>query len=246
MAGISSPDRSSAPSTELAARWSQRHDPRHRAVLVDSFTGLVRRLAARCYAKRIGNELQFGDFVQFGMVGLLEALDRFNPALGVRFETFAAYRIEGAIWNGVQTLSELQQQVAARRGLLGDRSASLAQASEGGEASALERLANVAIGLALGFALEDSGLYQDDEAAAPDNAYSRLELAQLNQHIAALVDKLPDQERLVIFRHYFQQVRFDEIALTLGVTKGRVSQIHHAGLRRLREMHGEKRFLAEG
>lgn len=258
MAGTSSPDRSSAPSTEgggdAGANWAERHTPAGRAALVDTYTGLVRRIAARCFRRRVGNELEYADFLQFGMVGLLEALDRYTPARGVRFESYAGHRIEGAILNGVQGLSEFQRQVSVRRGLLKERNAALLGASAGGgeetdlsatggAKSALERLAEVAIGLALGFALEDAGLYVDGEPATPDNAYEQLELRQFKQQLATRVARLPEGERRVLTRHYFQQQPFEEIARGMGLTKGRVSQLHHAGLRRLRQqMQAAHRF----
>jgi len=236
MAGTSSPDPCSAPSTEHAARWANRQSPTERASLVDAYTPLVRRLAARVFSRRVGGELEFADLVQLGMVGLLEAIDRYTPARGVRFETFATYRVEGAILNGLPSYSELQRQLAVRREIARERAQSLRQGDAGPQSrSALERLADLAVGLALGFALEDSGLVADDEPAEPDNAYARLELSQLRRQLADLSGQLPEAERRVIFRHYFQQQPFDEIAVGMGLTKGRISQIHHAALKRLRE-----------
>jgi RNA polymerase sigma factor for flagellar operon FliA len=212
--------------------------------LVAAYTPLVRRLAARVYARRVGGELEYADMVQLGMVGLLEAIDRYTPTRGVRFETFATYRVEGAILNGLPSYSELQRQLAVRRELARERAQSLRQGTEVVDLSALERLADIAIGLALGFALEDSGLASHDEPAEPDNAYARTELAQLRRHLAELAEQLPDAERRVIFRHYFQQQPFDEIAAGMSLTKGRISQIHHAALKRLRErlrqLHGRE------
>jgi RNA polymerase sigma factor for flagellar operon FliA len=242
MAGTSSPALSSAPSTERAAAWANRQSPAERASLVDAYTPLVRRLAARVYSRRIGGELEFADLVQLGMVGLLEAIDRYTPARGVRFETFATYRVEGAILNGLPSYSELQRQLALRRELARERAQSLRQESGGKERSALERLADLAVGLALGFALEDSGMGSFDEPTEPDNAYARTELAQLRRQLTELSEQLPEAERRVIFRHYFQQQPFDEIAGGMGLTKGRISQLHHAALRglrqRLRQLHG--------
>lgn len=174
--------------------------------------------------------------MQLGMVGLLEAIDRYTPARGVRFETFATYRIEGAILNGLPSYSELQRQLALRRDLARERAASLRDADGQRDRSALERLADLAISLALGFALEDSGLaYETEGPAEADNAYARVELAQLRRQLAELTGQLPEAEHRVIFRHYFQQQPFDEIAGGMGLTKGRISQLHHAALKRLRE-----------
>lgn len=187
----------------------------------------------------MGAELEFADLVQLGMVGLLEAIDRYTPARGVRFETFATYRVEGAILNGLPAYSELQSQLEFRRHRAVERSRSI-RASEGASqpgTSAMERLAELAVGLAIGFALEDSGMYQVDEAASfPDNAYTRIELRQLKTRLATLVRELPAAERRVIERHYLQQIPFDEIALSVGLTKGRISQLHRTGLLMLREL----------
>jgi RNA polymerase sigma factor for flagellar operon FliA len=70
----------------------------------------------------------------------------------------------------------------------------------------------------------------------PDNAYSRVEMRQLSERLAESVESLSEQQRLVIHRHYFQQVPFDEIAVTMKLTKGRISQIHRAALMQLREL----------
>jgi RNA polymerase sigma factor FliA len=202
---------------------------------VDAYTPLVWRTAARLFRRGVGHqEIEFGDCLQFGMVGLLEAIDRYTPARGVRFETFAGYRIEGAILNGVPSLSEFQRQVHTRRSLLSQRSESLTRSEPAPPRSALERVAELAIGLALGFALEDSAMYQTAEASTPDNSYTRVEMRQLRQQLAQLLLQLPDKERLVLTRHYFQQQAFEDIALGLGLTKGRISQIHHAALKALR------------
>jgi len=218
-------DRSQVARDELVARYSE----------------LVRILAAKTFRRRFSQELEYGDYAQFGMIGLLEAIDRFDPAMGIKFETFASHRVQGAILNGVESLSEKQQQIAARRRVRAERASSLAAGTESGgplsSAQALHRLADVAVGLALGFMLDDAGMYLDGEPASGDTPYEQVELAQLRQRVAQLADRLPVQERKVIQWHYFQRLRFEEIASSLQLTKGRVSQIHHAGLRRLRELH---------
>ena len=238
MAGTSSPDPCSAPSIDTETRWAHRQSPADRAALVDAYTPLVRRLAAKCYARRVGAELEFADLVQLGMVGLLEAIDRYAPERGVRFETFATYRVEGAILNGLPAYSELQRQLEFRRHMVNERSASIQLRDDAPRTadSALLRLADLAVGLALGFALEDSGMYQPAEASLPDNAYARIELQQLRARLATLVKELPEGERRVIERHYFQQMPFEDIAACVKLTKGRISQLHRAGLKRLHEL----------
>jgi RNA polymerase sigma factor FliA len=172
---------------------------------------------------------------------LLEAIDRFDPRIWTRFETFASHRISGAILSGVETLSEKQQQIAVRKRVRAERAKSLADGAKSKAATegvdALKLLADVAAGLALGFLLYNPGLYLDGDSASGDTPYERLEVVQLRQRVTALVGRLPTPERKVIHAHYFQHLPFEEIAQQLGLSKGRVSQIHHAALQRLRAMN---------
>lgn len=175
------------------------------------------------------------------MIGLLESIDRYDPAFGNRFETFASHRILGAILNGVETLSEKQQQIASRRRVRAERARHLAEGERIRETrtttDALHRLADVAVGLAIGYMLDNAGMYVEGEPSSGDTPYEQVEMAELRQRMAMLVDHLPQQERRVIRSHYFQNLQFEEIARSLELTRGRVSQIHHAALRRLRELH---------
>ncbi len=263
MAGTSSPERSWAPSTdgEIAAAWRDRHQPAARAALVDAYTPLVRSLASRAYARRSGTALQFADLVQQGMVGLLEAIDRFDPERGPRFESFALARIEGAMLDGLAVYSEVQQQLARRREIERRRAASLRQGENAGvgagvgageadaeEAprSALEQLAELAVGLAVGFLLEDAGADANAEPSMPDNAYARTEMKQMRQLLTELVQQLPRPEHRVLKRHYFQQQGFDEIAQGMGLTRGRISQLHRAGLQHLLRQLRARGFCSEG
>ena len=227
----------------LWAVWMHARTQAIRDELVLGYTELVRIVAAKTFRRRFSEELEFADYVQFGMVGLLESIDRFDPTLGIKFETFASHRIQGAILNGVENLSEKQQQIAVRGRVRAERTKSLVDGVVGEpartSAETLHRLADIAIGLAMGFMLDSHGMYLDGEPSTGNTPYERLELAQLRQLLSTLVDQLPAQERMVVRRHYYQHVQFDEIARTAQLTKGRVSQVHHAALRRLRNLHAK-------
>lgn len=226
---------------ELWTRWFEHRAKVDRDALVAAYMGFTRILAAKCYSRRITQGLEFEDYLQYGVLGLLESIDRFEASAGAKFETFAGYRIQGAILNGVESLSEVQKQVSVRSQVLRSRTASLATGAQGAQgATTLETLARTAIGLAVGFALEDACMFlsaQDGEPFMLDNAYSALEFAQGRQGLIESVNGLCQQERSVIHWHYFQEMPFSEIASTMGLTKGRISQIHSAALRHLAELH---------
>jgi len=232
-------DVASDPAT-LWRAWHATRDVRMRDALVLRYREFARMLAARTYSRRYARELEFGDYEQFAQIGLLEAIDRFDPSHGVRFEMYARHRIQGAILTGTESLSESQRQISARLAARRERAQSLVEAR--GEtptqpSDPLELLADVAIGLAIGFMLDDAALYVEGEPTDPSpTPYDRLELAQLRGRLDRLVDELPEAERRVVRHHYYQHVPFDQIALACGLTKGRISQIHHSALRRLRRL----------
>jgi RNA polymerase sigma factor FliA len=90
----------------------------------------------------------------------------------------------------------------------------------------------------VGFMLEGSGLYAEVEPVSQGtDPYAHREVAELQRVLLALVEALPEQERMVIRYHYYQRMTVEQIGALLGVTKGRVSQVHRQALRRLREAY---------
>jgi RNA polymerase sigma factor for flagellar operon FliA len=234
------PEEADAAARERESWWVSFHATRDesvRARLAASYQPFVRMLAAKAYARRTGPENEFDDYLQLARVGLMEAIDRFDPGLGCKFETYASARIRGSILDGLEASSEVQQQIAARKRMVASRVKDLAIARPDGkdEPDVFARLADIAIGLAVGFALEDSGMHQAGEGFAIDSGYAGVALRQLRDRVRQMVEALPPRHRAVIYAHYLQHVRFDEIAASMGLTPGRVAQLHREGLLLLRE-----------
>ena len=240
-AGIA-PPHTPEPPQALEALWRDRRGEGAEAArqrLAAHYRPFARMLAARCYRHRFSLELEFDDYAQCAMLGLLEAIERFDPTQNVAFESFAGSRITGAVLDGVESLSEKQRQIATRTRARRERTASLQAggATDVVATTPLQRLADIAVGLAIGFMLENAAVYVDGEATDPvATPYERLEMEQLRRRILELVDRLPDAERRVVRHHYLQQIPFDQIAQSCGLTKGRISQIHRAALERLRRL----------
>lgn len=218
--------------------WSGQRDPEARRRLIDHHLRFAHQLAARLYGARQVAQLEFAEYRQFAVLGLIEAVDRFDPARNVSFRTFAGHRINGAVLDGVAKSCEKQQQITARAQIRQERLDSLRE--EQGKARGKDlfgELAQVAIGLALGCMLEDSGMYQPHEEHYTEHFYDRHELSELKDTLRRLVDALPDQARSVIAYHYFQGLGFEEIARMMSLSKARISQVHKQALARLRELH---------
>jgi RNA polymerase sigma factor for flagellar operon FliA len=226
-----------AAATVLWDAWRHSKEGAIREQLIQFYLPFARMMAAKAYARRTYPELEFMDYLQYASLGLIESIDRYDAARDATFETFAGLRISGAILNGIASLSEKQAQVGARRRLVESRVAGLAQdAPPANDPNTIfSYLAELAIGLAIGFALEDTGMIQaDTEVAYQDNTYQRVELKQLRQRMHHLLAALPVNENRVLSYHYLQHLGFDDIAGILGLSKGRISQIHKEALRRLR------------
>ena len=249
----------------LWIRWRQERDAGAREALIGHYLNHARIVTANLYARRTHNDVEFDDYLQLARVGLIEAVDRFDPAYGAQFKTFASKRLEGAILNGLIRLTEKNQQINAQGRLRKERLVAVMEAAEdasatGGDAKSaapshgtdrlFRYLAEVGIGMALDVLLEDTGMVDAEafgsggHAVTPEVSYFRkTEIRQLRGVMNDLVLRLSDQQRLVIRYHYLQEIPLEEIAGIMGVSRGRISQLHRKGLLQLREfMAGRERI----
>ncbi len=223
---------------ELWRRWQEARDPTAREALVRRYFGYAKAIAAKQYTARTDAEFAYEEFEQFAMVGLLEAVDRYQLGRGAQFTTYATARIRGAIVSGLQHLSERQEQIAWRRRVMRERASALApeEFSPGAAPRLLGELLEVAAGLALGALLDGSGMLVAETDSLPGNAYAEVELIELRAQLWPLLGQLTERERDVIQLHYVETLDFTEIADRLGLSKGRISQLHRQALTRLRAL----------
>jgi len=226
----------------LWMRWRLRRDPVARSDLLALHLPYARVIAAMTFARRASDEIAFDDCLQFARLGLLEAFERYEPGAGASFRTFAAPRMRGAVLDGIASLSERQQQIQLRRRLLRERTRSLVSGSCDEDArrralagdDAIAVLAEVGVGLAIGFMLEDTAMFDAGEATNGDAAYRSVALRQQGKRIGRHVDALPEQLRRVVNLHYLQGHSFEQVASEMGLSRGRVSQLHRLALQALR------------
>lgn len=225
-------------------RLAESGDPELRGRLIERYLPLSRAIAASLYAARVADDAEFADYMQYATLGLIEAVDTYDWRRNVKFNTFATYRVQGAIRNSIVNFSERREQVGLLMRLKRERMESI-KASSANEApprrrrrdrARVQEMADVAVIWALSYMLDGSGmLAAHGEPGHVEHFYDGVELRQLRSRLVELVDALPDQERRVVKYHYFQNLEFTEIARMFGVTKGRVSQIHKRALLLLRE-----------
>ncbi|SEK92792.1 RNA polymerase sigma factor for flagellar operon FliA [Roseateles sp. YR242] len=235
---------------ELWSLFRASGDQALRQQLISHYLDYARVVAATYYARRIHDEIEFAEYHQLASLALVESIDRYDPDKGAQFKTFASRRMHGAILDGIERLTEKQQQIAVRQRLRKERLESvMAQDQRPGtpvpDAKAAPEdlfryLAEVGIGIALGCLLDDTGMMAREDGTDVDIglaplAYQRVEMKQLRARLHDLVRHLPAQEYTVISLHYIQEHSFEDIATRLELTKSRISQIHRRGLQLLRD-----------
>lgn len=241
-------DRSAMTPDKERALWQALHESKDgaaREALLAYHMPYARIIAGKLYAGRTHDEIEFDDYLQFASIGLIEALDRYDPRRGAQFRTYASTRMMGAVLDGVERLTERQQQIALRQRLRArdERAASLAEGiGSVRDAALLKEMAGIGIGLALGMLLEGMGMIEQSVSEVAPNPYEGVELRQMQRRVRDLVGRLPESERRIVRHHYLQGVPFDEIAQQMALSKGRVSQLHKRALQRLREMLHEAKI----
>jgi len=211
---------------------------------------LVRRMAHHLLA-RLPASVELDDIVQAGVIGLMDALARYQDTHGAQFETYAAQRIRGAM------LDELRQQDWLPRGVRKaqrriDRALHalehrLGRAPSEAEVAAelrlpieeYRRLLEEAHSAQLVFYDEGEADEGDDFVSrrVPDPAQGPLERLQdrrFREALVAAIEKLPERERMIMGLYYEQEMNLREIAEILGVTESRVCQLHSQAIARLR------------
>lgn len=224
--------------------------------LVVRYAPLVKYVIGRM-AISLPAAMDSDDVLSAGTVGLLHAIDRFDPDQGVRFETYALQRIRGAIIDTIRSLSPLSRGAGRRARLLDETTALLAQRL--GRAPSQEELARelgvqlpelgrmllesahviVSLDGANGSG-DDEGevqslrdLLHDPDETATDEVVEENELVE---RLSSAIDSLPPRDRLVLNLYYHEELTLKEISRVIEVSESRVSQIHTAAVMKLRAL----------
>lgn len=203
-----------------------------RQQIFDRHITFTLRLARHQFRRQPPENFELGDVEQLALEALLQSIDRYDPLRGAPFQSFLRKRVQGNISNGLSKASEARAHYSYRYRAERERLSSLLGEKDK-EKSALAALSKLAAQLAIGLMLEDGG--DVDEIASPElSAYETLAWGELNQMLSEKVEALPESEAFIIRQHYRSGVSFQQIALLLGLSKGRISQLHSSALNKLR------------
>ena len=219
--------------------------------LLKQYSPLVRRLAHQMIAKLPAN-VELDDLIQVGMIGLSDALTRFDAAQGVQFETFATQRIRGAMLDELRGSDWMsrgdrrhQRSIETAVHKLEQRLGRAPSESEiaremGLSLTEYQELLGKVRGTQLIFLEDMNGdegeddfldRHVADEECSPLN---RLQDQRMREALVEAIKNLPEREQYVMSMYYEHDMNLKEIAAVLGVTESRVCQLHSQSIARLR------------
>jgi len=239
---------------ELWGKYRKTHDMKIREAFIKQYAPLVKYVAGKV-AVGMPHNVEFDDLVQFGVFGLLDAIDKFDPEKNVKFKTYAVTRIRGAIFDELRSIDWVPRSVRQKTREVEDTIGSL-EARLGRTATDQE------IAGALGISEEEylktlqkiSGTsmlsinevwYSGDdndrvsigdsiESPASLNPEVIAERDEIRRVIVEAINELPDKEKKILVLYYFEDLTLKEIGQVLEVTESRVSQLHTKAIMRLR------------
>jgi RNA polymerase sigma factor for flagellar operon FliA len=240
---------------DLWRRYKTGGDESARERLVVAYSPMVKFVAGRLGAG-LPSHVEDADLISYGLVGLIGAIERFEPERGIKFETFAMTRIRGAIIDELRSLDWVPRSVRSRareieaaqaklehelqRAPTEAELASKLNMTEEELQSALLEIANSSVyALDELWTVSDSSGDQvslldtiaDDSAADPQEALASTEVKDL---LTEAIGGLPEREQLVVALYYYENLTLREIGEVLGVTESRVSQLHTKAVMRLK------------
>ena len=242
--------------TATAHKPVQKWSPENREEFILEYLPIVRGIAQRIW-QRLPSHLDLEDLVSAGIMGLLDAMDKYDPARNTRFRTYAEFRIRGAILDELRAKDWLPRSIREKINHLLTAVKNLEQ--ELGRTPTTEEIANE-----LGISIEQANWWVakyanmslvsleelinpyeakvkeediEDWLASPisSNPFEALLAKELREIVLEELEKLPENEKQVLSLYYLENLNLKEIGEIMGVTESRVSQIHTQARLRLKK-----------
>jgi RNA polymerase sigma factor for flagellar operon FliA len=240
---------------EIWREYRRTKDQKVRDRLILTYAPLVKYVAGRL-GSGLPAHVDEGDLVSYGLLGLIGAIERFDPERDIKFETYAISRIKGSIIDELRAMDWVPRSVRARardieramaelEAKLGRaptdeeiaKKVGLTQEELGDSLTEISRSSIAAldelwtVGSSGGDAISLIDTIEDDSAQGPQDALSQTEMKEA---IGEAIARLPEREKLVVTLYYYEELTLREIGEVLGVTESRVSQLHTKAILRLK------------
>lgn len=244
---------------ELKDLWDlyrQERDPEARRKLILNYSYLVKYVAGRVMI-HLPSYVELDDLVSYGTIGLIDAVQGFNPDHGVKFSTYAVARIRGAIYDALRAMDWVPRSVREKAKMISTAMAELEQEnkrppSDEELASHLEisqeKLEKILTQITIPqvMSLEGLGNSGDEEEkptleipGPPDeDPLNIVQDKDMKESLGRAIERLPEKEQLVVSLYYYEGLTLREIGEVLDLSAARISQLHSKAILRLRGMLG--------
>jgi RNA polymerase sigma factor for flagellar operon FliA len=221
--------------------------------IIEEYAPLVKFIAQKI-AVRLPANVELDDLLSAGVIGLMDAIDKYDPARDNKFKTYAEFRIRGAILDELRSQDWIPRSMREKAKHL-ERAIHRIEQRKGRTASEEEiaqevkmdlnefrALLNQCKSISL-ISLDDTGHFANGErksllavleSGPESNPLDRLTHQEIKDQLAKFIDELPEKQRLVLSLYYFEELNLKEIGQVLEVTESRVSQLHTQAVLRLR------------
>jgi RNA polymerase sigma factor for flagellar operon FliA len=239
----------------LWQEYKRTRDQLLRDRLILTYAPLVKYVAGRL-GSGLPAHVDEGDLVSYGLLGLIGAIERFDPDRDIKFETYAIARIKGSIIDELRSMDWVPRSVRARardiertiasleskltRAPTDEEIASALNITEGEFQDSLLEISRSSIAAldelwsspgSSGDAVALIDTIEDPQAAEPQSAMAHTEIREA---LGEAIARLPEREKLVVTLYYYEELTLREIGEVLGVTESRVSQLHTKAILRLK------------
>lgn len=169
------------------------------------------------------------DCLQVGSIALLKSISTYDSSKGASFKTYCAIRIDGAVINAIPTFSDRSNAYSVAKKNQSDAVYSLMRVKED---TSLYEVADMLVAMAYSHLLD----MEEETVASCDVPYQSMVLQDVKKMLKGYVSRLTSHERFVVEAYYYSDMNFSSIADLLGVTRGRVSQLHASAMEKARDM----------
>lgn len=228
--------------------------PANRDAVIQEYGPMIKYVANRI-AMRLPPHIEVDDLISVGVLGLIDAIQKYDPSRGAKFKTYAEFRVRGAILDELRSMDwvprSVRQKAASMEVVVQKLQSQLGRPPEDDEVAAEMGLDMDEFFNALNetrsmpvLSLEDLGIAKDSgeqqslldclAGKGDTDPQTQLRLTELKDIIAKAIDQLPEKERLMISLYYYEELTMREIGEVLSITESRVSQIHSKAVFRLR------------
>ncbi len=239
---------------ELWKNYAKTDNQKIRDYFVVKYAPLVKYVAGKI-SMSMPQNVEFEDLIAYGVFGLIDAINKFDPTRGIKFKTYAMTRIRGAIFDELRSIdwvprsirqkakqielviSELEnklgrtvedEEIAKEMGVTGEEFQIILNKLSGAAILSLNDI------WYLGDDSDELSIIETLEAPENMNPDVLIEKEEIRDHIVDAIKKLPDKEKKVIVLYYYEDLTLKEIGAVLDVTESRVSQLHTKAIMRLR------------